>query len=434
MANLARKIMKIFGSNAGTNQRGVFGSLAAGSTAYSTDPETIQSLSQWEDGWFSAVMGNNSPAIQDMNALQFVFAYQLAYLFQKGIPEWNTDTEYYTGSFCQVGGIIYKSLQDANQGNAVTDVAYWQPYYDQNQLRIIAALCLRKITNGSAYTNTWSSICWSPSQERFVAVSTTGTGDRVAYSNDGVSWSKETSAANNNWSRVLWMESFGLFVAVSTTGTTTQRCMTSPNGIAWTIRNMATTDSWQDMAYSPELERAVAIGIDSANCINWSDDGINWVSDIAFISGSPRAIAWSPTLEIFLAVQLGANSDVATSPDGENWTVQSSTNLGFSNQGLCWSEGLGIFCGMKEGVSQISADGINWTSSSESLGTNVVRVIWIPELRAFISFGTSGGTNFSYDGLNWQNCITDESSSSMAWSPKLSLLAGTCTDNFNYSR
>lgn len=128
MAKITRKLMKIFGVNATTQQRGVFGSLAAGSPAYSTDPEVIQSLANYESGWFSAVLGNNSPAIQDMNALQFVFAYQLAYLMQSGIPEWNSATTYYIGSLVtDVGtGVIYASRTNDNLNNAVSDNTNWR--------------------------------------------------------------------------------------------------------------------------------------------------------------------------------------------------------------------------------------------------------------------------------------------------------------------
>lgn len=129
MAKIARKFMKIFGVNAGAQQRGVFGSLAAGLPAYSTDPEAIQGLSNYEDGWFGAVLGNNSPAIQDMNALQFLFAYQLAYGFQAGVPEWDDATTYYLGSFVNDGnGNLYVSLADNNLNNAVSDTSKWKPY------------------------------------------------------------------------------------------------------------------------------------------------------------------------------------------------------------------------------------------------------------------------------------------------------------------
>lgn len=126
MAKIVRKNQKIFGASSSVNQIGVFGSFAAGAIAYSTDVETIQSLSQWDQGWFSAVVGNNSPAIEDVNAADYVWGYQLAYLFQSGIPEWNTSTVYYIGSFTTDGlGNIFYSLTDTNTGNALTSTSNW---------------------------------------------------------------------------------------------------------------------------------------------------------------------------------------------------------------------------------------------------------------------------------------------------------------------
>jgi len=126
MAKLDRKLMKLFASNAGLNQRAQIGSLAANTPTFTTDIETMQSLQEYLDGWFSIVIGANSPAIEDMNSLHYLFAYQLCYLMQDGIPEWNDETEYFIGSIAKdASGNIYRSLQDNNLNNPLTDNAYW---------------------------------------------------------------------------------------------------------------------------------------------------------------------------------------------------------------------------------------------------------------------------------------------------------------------
>jgi hypothetical protein len=130
MAKLTRKTQKIFGSTAGANQLAKIGSLANGSPARYTgstvDADTIQSLSEYLAGWFSCVVGSNSPAIEDMNALNWLFARQLAYIFQSGIPEYDASTTYYIGSIVNDGfGIPYVSLTDNNTGNAVSNASYW---------------------------------------------------------------------------------------------------------------------------------------------------------------------------------------------------------------------------------------------------------------------------------------------------------------------
>jgi hypothetical protein len=131
MAKLSRYTQKIFGSSAGSNQLGEYGSFAAGSPArYSGStitPAIIQTLSNYLTGWFGAVVGNNSPTIEDMNALCYLFAYQLAYVFQAGVPEWDSGTTYYIGSIVNDSvGNLYISLTNSNTGNALSSTANWQ--------------------------------------------------------------------------------------------------------------------------------------------------------------------------------------------------------------------------------------------------------------------------------------------------------------------
>ena len=125
MSKLSRVTQRIFGSGAGASQIGQFGSYAASSPTISSDPSVIQSLSNWLTGWFGAVVGGNSPAIEDMNGLHFVITYQLAYLMQAGIPEYDAGTTYYTGSLTMSAGNIYRSLADNNTGNALSNANFW---------------------------------------------------------------------------------------------------------------------------------------------------------------------------------------------------------------------------------------------------------------------------------------------------------------------
>lgn len=135
---LTRYFQKIFASNSASDQRRKFGSLAAGSPANATNPAEVQELANYLGGWPSAVIGNNSPALEDMNSLQYLFSYQLAYIMQKGIPEWETETTYYVGDIVSNGnGVIFVSKTDDNQGNALTDTSNWKVY--QCGRRVISA-------------------------------------------------------------------------------------------------------------------------------------------------------------------------------------------------------------------------------------------------------------------------------------------------------
>lgn len=124
-AKVTRAIQKLFGSTGPTNQFGKFGSLAAAAPATSKDPAQIQSLSNYLQGWFGAVVGNNSPAIEDMNSLCYLFSYQLAYLLQQGIPEYDVAQEYFIGSYVTYNSKLYYSIQDNNINHLPTDASWW---------------------------------------------------------------------------------------------------------------------------------------------------------------------------------------------------------------------------------------------------------------------------------------------------------------------
>lgn len=126
MAKLTRITQQLFGSTAGIKQMGVFGSFATGNPTYATTPAQVQSLTNFNMGWFSAVVGKNSPAIEDMNGLFLLAFYQLGYVLQQGIPEWDSGTVYFIGSIVNSAGNLYFSIQDNNLNNPITDIAYWQ--------------------------------------------------------------------------------------------------------------------------------------------------------------------------------------------------------------------------------------------------------------------------------------------------------------------
>lgn len=122
MAKLQRKSAKLFAENAAAAAGGLaqFGSLAAGTPNYSTDPDVIQALAAYANGWSAAVLGTKSPALEDRNALDYLLSYQQAYIMQRGIPEWLDTETYYIGSFASVGYALYVSKTDNNIGNNPT--------------------------------------------------------------------------------------------------------------------------------------------------------------------------------------------------------------------------------------------------------------------------------------------------------------------------
>ncbi len=129
--NLTRTHQKIFSENAANN--GQFGSLQSGTKVETPDISVLQALAAYQEGWSDAVIsGEELPSLEEFNGLHKIETEQLQYLLNKGIPEYSADAEYYIGDIQrEVGGTkLYKSITNNNIGNALTDIANWEIYYD----------------------------------------------------------------------------------------------------------------------------------------------------------------------------------------------------------------------------------------------------------------------------------------------------------------
>jgi len=137
---LPRKNQKVLGSNSSRN--GQFGSRSAGLGNFTNDIEELQALSAWVNGWNDAtVSGQKLPCLEEMQGTQYVQTYQLAYLFQEGIPEYNAATPYFIGSIVKKAGTteLYESIADDNTGHALTDNTNWRYCVDLANVAINGA-------------------------------------------------------------------------------------------------------------------------------------------------------------------------------------------------------------------------------------------------------------------------------------------------------
>lgn len=131
MAKIARKTLKIFGGSGANTYFAQFGSQAIGNPVKTKDLDSIQQLTAWVNGFQDALTGSKAPYLEDANALFYVHSYELAYLFENGIPEWDAGTNYFTGSVVRKIGTFeqYGSLVDNNLGQVLpnqVDNANWK--------------------------------------------------------------------------------------------------------------------------------------------------------------------------------------------------------------------------------------------------------------------------------------------------------------------
>lgn len=196
MAGLTRATQKQFGTTAGSNSFTAFGALASGYPSIPTQydgstitPALVQSLANFLTGWTGAVVAGNSPSIQDMNGLFFAIFYQLAYIFTRGVPAWDSGTTYNTNDIVVSGGVMYISLIDTNLNHAVTDTTKWFTPV-QNGLLTPNALPVTTITLPANESMLWSNLIIGngetvtvPSNANLIGVTKiqlTGTGTLIA--------------------------------------------------------------------------------------------------------------------------------------------------------------------------------------------------------------------------------------------------------------
>lgn len=177
-SKLTRYTALLFGSGAGTNQMAEFGSLAAGTpdrfNGSTITPTIIQSLSNFLNGWFDAVVDGNAIAMEDLNSICYLFAYQVAYLMQAGVAEYDASTEYFIGSLCSSGGLLFVSLTDNNIGNALTSSANWSSQGGNFRTTTANEVIgqndsfIRMNTTGGSFTETLPAVASTPLGKRFI--------------------------------------------------------------------------------------------------------------------------------------------------------------------------------------------------------------------------------------------------------------------------
>lgn len=220
-----------------------------------------------------------------------------------------------------------------------------------------------------------------------------------------------------------------LLVALSNNGSggaNLQRIATSNDGVTWTLRTASQVATWTGLCYSPELSLLVAV---AANAIMTSPDGITWTTRTSPANGTWTSVCWSPTLDLFVAVGSGLSQQrVMTSPDGITWTVRATPSNGdLTWATVIWCEFLRAFVAGATGNSttmiMTSPDGITWTVRTTST-TGVSRLACSNSLIIGINDG-DGDFIYSYDGITWTEGTFTSGKTSLAYSPDLDLFAAS---------
>jgi hypothetical protein len=356
--------------------------------------------------------------IRSHNNQNLPFYYQIAWSPTLNKLVLSSDTNYY-----YIGNI--KFTDNLNKNMYLDDIHQKSIKYND----VVYNIVNNWIPRNAAVNEQWQSICYSTELNLFVAISNSGTSNRIMTSNDSINWTTQVNPVDNNWTSICYSSELTLFVAVSNTGTN-DRIMTSSDGINWTSRTNPVDNDWTSVCWSNDLSLFVAVANTGTNDrIMTSSDGINWTSRTNPVDNNWTSVCYSSELTLFVAVSnTGINNRIMTSNDGINWT--SRTSVADNNwTSVCWANNINLFIAVSDSGTKrimISEDGITWKLIQDPSNNNWQEIIWINELNIAIAISNTGKNRImvSIDGYNWklENLTIQNSFTSICWSPKLALL------------
>lgn len=200
--------------------------------------------------------------------------------------------------------------------------------------------------------------------------------------------------ADQNWEAVAYGD--GKFVAVASSGSG-NRVMTSVNGTYWTSRNSASDSNWQSITYADNM--FVAVG---SNAVMTSPDGIEWTSRTA------PAGEWQSVINcggLFVATATWGTNYVMTSSNGIDWTVRTPA-YGWSHDAVACSASVPRFVSMSQfGRAWSSADGMSgWSQQNPGAIVDIRTVVFGGGKFTWLEYSTNTGNRYgasSTNGLNW---------------------------------
>lgn len=273
------------------------------------------------------------------------------------------------------------------------------------------------------------SVCWSPDLKIFCAVANNGTGtNRVMTSPDGINWTMRQAAAASSWYSVAWSPQLGLFCAVATNGSGTV-IMTSPDGITWTGQTAPAYNGWIGVVWADTLGLFVAVGLsNSGQRAMTSPNGISWTLRTTPADNNWFTVCWSKRLGMLVAVaNTGSANRIMTSYNGITWTLRTTPDLAW--QSVCYSEELGRFVAVGPSCAMYSNNGGTWVNVP-MLSNSWRNVCWSPELGIFLAIASTGSNNLvatSPDGINWTIGVTPNSDQywGVCWCRELEMFVAT---------
>lgn len=280
----------------------------------------------------------------------------------------------------------------ADIGNLWVDVCYENGMFvalGSSKVAISVDGLVWKIVNTPEEMSDMTSICYG--NGLFVASrSVSSFSSRYAFmtSPDGIAWTLRYEDQRSIVTSICYGN--GLFVAVCRQSLINQFVLTSPDGINWTYRN-GPDASWQSVCYGNGL--FVAVGDTTGKSIMTSRDGITWTVRSGPLK-RPSSVCYGNGL--FVAVDT-YEDQVMTSPNGFTWTLRDKPTVPNTDfriwYSICYGKGRFVAVG---GQSYVLSSG-----SDESINNYIVPMDKFKEdiSNALVEVGSRSSTSMDTNAL-----------------------------------
>jgi hypothetical protein len=223
------------------------------------------------------------------------------------------------------------------------------------------------------------------------------------------------------------------FVAIAS-DTAVANIMISDDGIAWTIvSNPVSAGIFQNLAYSPTLDRVVSVPNGGSTTPIYSDDkGATWQAGTPATGIDADDVAWGGSQ--FVCNTTGGSNGAHRSTDGIDWGASINTVFSASPSALVYAEDLGNFYMGYTGLLSIvrSATGASWTTHVNGTAVTIEfrALIRVQAHGLFVVVDASGDIQTSADGITWalRQATAGGTSAGLAYSPELDV-AVSVTNN-----
>lgn len=285
------------------------------------------------------------------------------------------------------GGTTPSDRSSANLANAIKTIPWSSSPGD-------SIWTYKTITNSTAATNGFYSVCYGGG--KFVAVPLTG--NIAAYSIDGLTWNYTTMPETNGYGSVCYGN--GKFVAIGYYNSSSgKRLAYSDDGVIWT-KGTITSAQFRSVCYGNGLFVAVN---NSLNNIYYSSDGTKWTTVSLENSRYLNSVCYGNGK--FVAVS-SSNQVAFYSDNGMSWTqVLLPASGAYSS--VCY--GNGLFVATRYGISTseplspiYSSNGISWYYGVlDSIVNGQISITYGNGKFVVVTYG-SDQVLYSLNGIDWE--------------------------------